>query len=445
MKRIIFLIIIILSLVMSYCILSIWRGVSLYSTHLSEENLLKAHRINPSNPDPFYRLALFYYWDIQSLDLKKSANYLMEALRRNPLEQEYWIHLTRIFQRMGERKASEQCLETAIEVFPSGYRGRWTAANLFLQQGELEKALIHFNYILTHYPNQSHLVYEVLKKLISNSDFILERVVPRDPLSFRQYLSFLYEAGDDDAAQKAWKKKDSFSYQPDRKGTLQHIEFLISRGDLHEAFRIWKARLQEEGLANGSEEELITNGGFEEEKILGGGFDWRIEKVPGVEISFDSTVAFEGKRSLRIIFNGKENVDFRHVYQFVSLRPSTEYLLKGTVKTKEVTTKSGLKIELLGIGGAFYHSSETMIGDHDWKEFVIPFKTPPQSKGGLVRVRRERTEKFDRFISGTAWIDGLSLREVSPVRRAPSFMQRNGPLGALNSLKRLFYNDEGLL
>lgn len=411
MKRLIFLLIMVLSLVVGYRILSIWRGISLYSPHLSVENLFQANRVNPSNPDPLYRLALFYYWDIQNFDLKKSANYLTEALRRNPLEQEYWIHLARIFQRMGEKKASEQSLETAIQVFPSGYRGRWVAANLFLQQGELRKALTHFHYILTHYPNQSHLVYEVLRKLGSDSDFILERVVPKDPLSFRQYLSFLYEAGDDDSAQKAWKKRDSFGYQPDRKGTLQHIEFLISRGNLNEAFTIWKARLQEEGLAKGPEEDLITNGGFEEEKILGGGFDWRIDQAPGVEISLDSSIAFEGKRSLRIIFQGRENVDFRHVYQFVSLKPSTEYLLKAAVKTKEVTTKSGLKIEVLGIGGTFYHSSEPMIGDNDWKEVVIPFKTPPQSKGGLVRIRRERTEKFDRFISGTVWMDSLSLRE----------------------------------
>ena len=155
----------------------------------------------------------------------------------------------------------------------------------------------------------------------------------------------------------------------------------------------------------------MTNGGFEKEKILGGGFDWRIEKAPGVEISFDSSIVWEGKRSLKIVFNGKENVEFAHVHQFVSLNPNTEYLLKAHLKTRGITTKSGLKIEISGLGSGFHKESDPLIGDNDWRELVIPFRTPAQCRGGRVGVRRNRTEKFDRFISGTVWIDNVRLIE----------------------------------
>jgi hypothetical protein len=123
-------------------------------------------------------------------------------------------------------------------------------------------------------------------------------------------------------------------------------------------------------------------------------------------------IAFEGKRSLRVVFNGKENVDFGHIYQFVSLKPNSEYVLKANMKTKSVTTKSGLKIEISGVGPPFYNASEPFIGDNEWKELVVIFRTPAQSQGGLVRIRRERTDKFDRFISGTVWIDNFSLKET---------------------------------
>ncbi|MGZ6203062.1 MAG: carbohydrate binding domain-containing protein, partial [Thermodesulfobacteriota bacterium] len=162
-----------------------------------------------------------------------------------------------------------------------------------------------------------------------------------------------------------------------------------------------------------SDGNLITNGGFEKEKILGGGFDWKIEKVPGAEITFDSSTSFEGKNSLKIVFNGKENVDFAHVYQFVPLRPDTEYILTANMKSKGVTTRSGLKIEIVGIGAALYKASEPLTGDNDWKEMVVPFRTPPQSQGGMVRIRREKTDKFDRFISGTVWLDHVRLEEKS--------------------------------
>src|SRR4030042_1623585 len=401
MKRLLFMIfVLIVSLTVGYRILSTWRGISLYQTDLSKENLLKAIHINPSNPDPFYRLGLFYQWDIQNIDLKESVHYLSGAIERNPLEQEYWINLARIFQRVGERNASEQSLEMAIQVFPAGYRGRGVTGNLLLQQGEFEKALLHFSYILTHYPNQSHLVYDVLRKAANDSDFILEKLVPKDPVSFRQYLSYLYGADDKESAQKAWQKRDSFAFKPDRDETLQHIEFLITRSELNEAFSSWKSRLREEGLSIPSDGNLMTNSGFEKEKILGGGFDWKIDKVPGADVSFDPMTAFEGKRSLRVVFNGKENVDFGHIYQFISLKPNTEYVLKANMKTKSVTTKSGLKIEISGVGPAFYNASEPFIGDNEWKELVVTFRTPAQSQGGLMRVRREKTEKFDRYISG---------------------------------------------
>jgi hypothetical protein len=412
MKRILFPVLaVVVSLAAGYFILCLWRGISLNPINPSKENLLKAIRLSPPNPEPYYRLGLFYQWDIHHIDLKESAHYFRKAIERNPLEQEYWLQLAKILQRTGESAVSQRALENAIRVFPTGYRGRWVSANLFLQQGDIEKALLHFSYILAHYPNQSSLVYDVLEKAVNDSDFVLERIVPKDPSSFRQYLSYLYGAGDQESARKAWAKRLSFGYQADRGETIRYIEFLISQGEFNEALQVWRVRFQEEGLSPFSESDLITNGDFGKDQILGGGFDWKIENVSGTEVSFDPSIAFEGKRSLKIVFTGKENVDFYHVYQFVPLKPNTEYVLRANMKTQAVTTKSGLKIEVLGAGQSFRSASETLTGDNEWRKLIVSFRTPAPLQGGLVRVRRERTDKFDRYISGTVWIDHVSLTE----------------------------------
>jgi hypothetical protein len=411
MKRLFFpLLLILFSILIGYHIISTWRGISLYRANPSKENLLKAIRLNPSNPDPYYRLGLFYQWDLRNIDLKESIKYLTKAMERNPLEQQYYLNLSKVLQRREERNGSEQALERAILVFPTSYQGRWVSANLLLQEGFLEKALPHFTYILANYPNQSGLVYDVILKATNDTDFILDKAVPKDSSSLNQFLAYLYEIGDKEAAKKAWNKKVSYGMKSDRTETLRHIEFLISHSDLREAFKIWRARLREEGIPIPSDGNLITNGGFEKKEILGGGFDWRILKISGAETSFDQSTAFEGKTSLRIAFNGKENIDFHHVYQFVPLKSNSEYILKARMKTKAVTTKSGLKIEITGIGSNFHGASESLIGDNGWKELIVAFRTPPQSQGGVVRVRREKTDKFDRFISGTVWLDNVSLR-----------------------------------
>ncbi len=410
MKRLYFsILVIIVSLVTGYHILSTWRGMQLYQTDLSKENLLKATRLNPSNPDPFYRLGIFYQWDFNNIDLKESINYLRKAIERNPLEQQYYLNLAKVLYRVGEKNDSDRTLEKAIWVFPASYQGRWVSGNLLLQQGAIDKALPHFAYILTYYPNRSSLVYDVLFRAINDTDVIWEKLVSKDASSIDQYLVYLYEIGDQESATKAWEKKAFYGLKHDRKETLRHIEFLIGHGDINDAFQVWKARLREEGLSTPPDGNVITNGGFEAKEILGGGFDWKINNVPGAEVFLDHSVAFEGKSSLKIVFNGKENVDFGHVYQFVALKPDSKYVLKAHMKTVNVTTKNGLKIEISGIGSAFHWASEPLIGDNGWRELTVPFRTPSQSQGGVVRLRREKTDKFDRLISGTVWLDNVSL------------------------------------
>ena len=404
------LLILSVTLCVGYSVLSLWRGVRLYRGDSSKEDLLKAIRLEPSNPDPYYKLALFRQWDIGQINLKESLGDLRKAIERNPLEQEYWLSLAKLLQRMGDRKASDQALERALFLFPTGYTGRWTAGNLLLQRGEYEKAIPHFSYLLTYYPDESSLVYDILFKTTDDADFILDKVVPKNPASLRQYIAYLYEIGDKEGVIKAWQKKASLGYRGERSEALRHIDFLISQGFLAEASRVWRSRLKEEGLPVPSDDS-ITNGRFESEKILGGGFDWRIGKVAGAEVSFDRSVVFEGKGSLRIDFNGKENVDYHHVYQYVAWKPDTDYALKANMKTRGITTGSGLKIEVIGVGPAFHGASESLIGDNGWKALSVAFRTPARSQGGIVRIRREKTDKFDRFISGTVWIDNISLRE----------------------------------
>jgi hypothetical protein len=415
MKRLVAaLLVISLSVFAGYRVLTLWRGTRLSLKNPSKEDLLQAIRWTPSNPNLYYGLGLYYQWNIEKIDLQESLHSLEKALERNPLNQRYWLDLAKVLNRMGQGKASEQALEKAVFLFPTGYTGRWTAGNLLLQQGALRKALPHFAYILAGYPEESSLVYEILFRVTRDQSFILEKVVPGDLPSLNHYLSYLYEIGDEETAIKAWTRKTSLGLQSDRKTVLRHVDFLIDRKALVEAFQVWKARLREEGLPAPSDRNLMTNGGFEREEILGGGFDWKMIPVPGASVSFDASVAFEGKRSLKVAFNGKENIDFQHLYQYVSWKPDRDYLLTVHMRTKEVTTKSGMKVEVLGIGGTgpgLQVSSESLTGDNGWKELAIAFHTPARSEGGIVRVRRERTDKFDRFLSGAVWLDDLQLRE----------------------------------
>ncbi len=392
-------------------ILNLWRGVSHSQMAFSQNQLLEAAQIDLDNPDPFYRLSVLNQWDLFQGDLRKSNQYLRQAIERNPLDQDYWLQLATIFHRMGHKEDSQRALEKALFVFPTGYRGRWVAGNLLLQQGASDRALPHFSYILAHYPDEGRSIYELWEAVVKDSDFIVEKLVPKDLPSLHQYLTYLYEEREKEKAQKVWRLIESLGYQPTRKETVRHIQFLITQGEFKEAFQVWRTRVAVKGIPIPNDGNLVNNPGFEIETGLGSGFDWTINQTPGANVSIDHSVALEGKSSLKIRFDSRENIDFHPVYQWIRWQPHTDYRLKVNMKTEGVTTQSGPRMEVSGIDSVLYGASESLTGDHDWKELRIDFRTPAQSQGGLLGVGRQKMASSDGPISGTVWIDRVQLFE----------------------------------
>ncbi len=394
-----------------------WKGFYPYHPPFSAAGLFSAIYNDPTNPDPYYRLGLFYQWDIRHFHLEKAIHYLKEAIKRNPLEPEYWLNLAQAFQKQDDYPLAEEALRMALMVSPTSYRSRWIGGNLFLQKGDYDQALPYFSFILKNYPAQSRSVYEVWEKAGGDRYFILQKLIPDDPLALSQFLSYLGEVGDGELAWRTWQKRNSLGYKPSPPETLQFVEFLIAQRLIIEGFQIFQDLRHQEGLAP-SAPNLVTNGGFEEEKFLNKGFDWRLNQGINFNIVFDESIFYSGRKSLKITFLGKENLHFHHVFQYVPLKPNQDYLLRAFLKTEALTTQSGLKLEVASINGSFYKQSATLIGSNDWREVSISFRTPPDLQGGLIRFRRDQTDKFDRFISGKVWVDNVRLEEKGPFKNS---------------------------
>jgi tetratricopeptide (TPR) repeat protein len=248
-KRLSISILILITLFLAtYFILRAWKGTHLLQSSPSKENFLRAIRLIPLSPDPYYRMSLFHEWEMKSIDPEESLKFLKKAIERNPFEQRYWLDLAQLLHLKGEKKDSEQVLEKAISVFPTGYRGRWVSGTLLIQQGSFEKAIPHFAYILSHYPNRSRLVYEISSRAIDDKDLLIERLLPRDPSSINRYIGYLCEIGDHELAKRAWRKKVSYGFKSNREETIRYIELLIGHGDLNEGFEVWEDALRSKGL-----------------------------------------------------------------------------------------------------------------------------------------------------------------------------------------------------
>jgi hypothetical protein len=94
----------------------------------------------------------------------------------------------------------------------------------------------------------------------------------------------------------------------------------------------------------------LWDGGFES-SVTGGGFSWLLpEGFRGVQVGIDTQLKHSGNRSLRLIFEGKSNINFAGVCHYVPVQPSTAYRFSAWVKTRALTTDQGIRFQLHPLG-----------------------------------------------------------------------------------------------
>ena len=112
-------------------------------------------------------------------------------------------------------------------------------------------------------------------------------------------------------------------------------------------------------------------------------------------------MARDGLASFLVTFNGKENVDYSHLWHWLPVRKGASYNLRFWMKTEAVSTDEGMFVEIDG------RASEKQIGSNDWKQIDIPFTA--RTELVTVRLRRVPSKKLDNLLKGKVWVDGFSL------------------------------------
>jgi hypothetical protein len=161
------------------------------------------------------------------------------------------------------------------------------------------------------------------------------------------------------------------------------------------------------------ESNRIFNGDFEVDPT-GSPFDWRIDRsrpaVRGAEMVFDDRVRHAGRRSLRVAFDGTQNVGEIGVEQAVFL-VAGRYRVRAYIRTHEVSTDEGVALRVVYAESprALDFKTERLRGTNEWTMVEGQFAAPPS--GGLVRVSlvRKPSLKFDNLIRGTVWVDEVSI------------------------------------
>jgi hypothetical protein len=375
-----------------------------------EKGLVEAVRYDAGNPVYSYLLGRYYELNTKDPAPERAIFYYRRALTMSPLQPGAWGGLSRSLLHAGKTSDAEYALERAVLLNPTDPNLMWEASTFWLMNGEVGKAVTALRKFILIDPEGQRPAYDLCWKLRLGNPYILRYLVPRQYSYERGYLEYLIATKRPSEAEEVWDIIDKNSV--DRGIFISYINSLIAAGRYDRAEKDWgEIALKVVGLKNNGPLPLIWNPGFDWE-MLDGGFDWTVSEAGGVDVFIDDSVHMTGGRSLGVTFSGEDNPDATIARQVVRVVPGAKYTLRAYIKTQSLTTTNGIFLEVTGhLCKDLHQRSGTVTGTNFWQEVAVDFDVPQDCPAAVVKIRRERTNKFDNKIAGTAWIDGLSLKE----------------------------------
>ena|SRR5438309_5883719 len=371
-------------------------------------NLQEAIRLAPSNAE--YRELLGRSRALSGADLNDAIASYRTAVHLNPYVARYWLDLAGAYQVAGRTSEQEQSVEQAVEADPTTPHVAWEAANFYLVQGDQERALRNFRVVLANDPEAVDSALQLCWRATRDANQILDQALPRKAELYLSFLGLLISEQEVAAAENVWNHLIGLNQEFSTTLAVPYFRFLIAKHEVTAAQSAWQ---QLAGVNRSlqpylpSRENLVVNGGFEE-TLLNGGFDWWYQSNPHAALAMDTSVFFNGTRSLSIIFDGYNPGD-AGIVQFVPVKPNTNYEFTAEYKTEDIDSASGPRF---AIGDAYTNTSyvltDDVLGTNPWRVQHARFQTGPSTNLVLLKIVRDPPGPL---IRGKLWIDDLKLVE----------------------------------
>jgi hypothetical protein len=317
----------------------------------------------------------------------------------------------------------------------------WLAAQSSLRTNQPDRALAEFRRLLELDPTYAAATWSSLQT-VQKPDPIFQKVLA-DSADVRLkvgYVDFLSAQGDNDDAYRIWKRAVANPRPFPFSSAAPYLERLIALGRIEEAVNVWQD-LERLGIVKRSEanevapgfspapaalkggatspeteglpdekDNLIFNGDFEQSP-LNAGFDWRAGPRTYLAVDFSAPGAYHGAHCLRVDFTVSRNDEYEPAYQIVPVLPHHAYTLQAYVRSEDITSDTGpcLRVSDTQPAGFPDAISETTVGTTPWHPLRLSFSTGPQTRAVRLSFWRPRSRVFPTEISGTSWLDAVSL------------------------------------
>jgi Tetratricopeptide repeat len=396
--------------------LTLFSGKAYLAAHWNAsskpELWLKAVRLEPDNAEYWGHLGLERQWDLSTGGIHQAVNYLEMATRVDPRSADLWMNLADAYQTAGDPVRAQQAYEKAQANYPISAEVAWRYGSFLLYEGNFSQGYAEIRRALVVEPSLATSAISECWQSNPSVGPILDKVLPPKPGDYFQAIDFFLSQNLPLPAVAVWNRQRALGLPVKMPDALPLVDTLIDQDRIAEAQETWHQVLEAANWPRGqsNDESLVFNGRFEH-PITNGGFDWREIAVSGARFDFDSQVTHSGSRSLRIQFDGTANLDFRNLFQYIPVQSRSRYHFSVYVRTEAISTDSGIRFEILDPR----HPSQVQVvtpdavGTNPWTLVQADIVTGPDTDLLQITLRRIPSWKFDNKLSGTVWIDGVSL------------------------------------
>lgn len=351
-------------------------------------------------------------------DYSRIRGHLLHALDLRPLYAPAWLDLAELEWRAGNDALAIEHADHSRTLWPTRQRHLRRLGQFYLRLGRFEPAMETLAVYLLTDPGSVPRTLSLLIKL----------EIP--PATIAQYLA---HPGVDQPEQLAVVAQRVMNFA----GSIHDLELARAwwdkRARIHlpsvngsDPFTAFAGRYIGIGLAEGSTEVVcqgwlsvrpdepcynrLRNADFAE-PLSNFGLGWLASQGPGYQISQPDDDRLDEFGSLRIDFDGAENLHFRNPRQWLLLQGEGQFVLHLRWRADQLSTRSGLfmEIRLLCPDGNQYFRTEERHGRWDWTDLALPFEVGAGCDLAQVTLGRNRSTALDKLLSGTVWLDKLAI------------------------------------
>lgn len=391
-----------------------WVAAHWYGTK-NPADWKRAVQLEPGNAAYWDRLGLYEQWDFMHGSVESAIADFRRATQLDPRSAREWMSLAGAYEAAGRMDQAQQAYERAQAAHPISADVAWRYGSFLLRRGDMDGAAAKVERALSDEPRLADSAISQFWEAGAGIGLILDRVLPPRPDVYLAAIDYFAGRKENDAAVDCWERLAALGRPVPLARSLDLLQNLIDAHRLADAERVWREALALAGRPGEAETggSLIFNGGFEHD-LVNGGFGWRQSPAAGTAFDLVTDVAHGGSQSARVVFDGSANVDYGNLVQYVRLAPGQSYRFTAYMRTRSVSTDSGPQFQLESCWNPSEVVAETpgMTGTHPWTAVQTEFRAGATLDCLRVVLRRPPSTLLANKISGTVWVDDVSLKAL---------------------------------